>query len=57
MKSQTAYLTFQVPARMAFRNITPEVEDIVRKSGVMEGLCLVKARHGQDTPGRGPCSG
>jgi secondary thiamine-phosphate synthase enzyme len=45
MKSTTEYLTFNVPARMAFVNITPEVEEIVRKSGIKEGLCLVNAMH------------
>ncbi len=45
MKSQTEYLTFNVPARMDFRNITPEVEQVVMQSGVQEGLCLVNAMH------------
>lgn len=45
MKSHTAYLTFDLPARMAFENITPQVEEIVRQSGVREGLCLVNAMH------------
>src|SRR5258708_22471131 len=45
MKSQTEYLTFNVPARMAFLNITPQVEEVVRKSGVQEGLVLVNAMH------------
>src|SRR5438445_4961834 len=40
MKSHTEYLTFNVPARMAFQNITPQVEEIVRKSGGQEGLLL-----------------
>jgi secondary thiamine-phosphate synthase enzyme len=30
---------------MAFRNITPEVADIVARSGIREGLCLVNAMH------------
>jgi secondary thiamine-phosphate synthase enzyme len=38
-------LTFQIPARMGFVNITREVEDLVRESGVREGLCLVNAMH------------
>ena len=37
MKSVTEYLTFNIPARMGFVNITPQVEEIVRKSGVAEG--------------------
>ena len=45
MKSQTAYLTFQVQQRMGFQNITRDVERIVTESGVREGLCLVNAMH------------
>lgn len=45
MKSYTEYLTFNLPARMAFQNITPLVEEIVRKSGVVEGLLLCNAMH------------
>jgi secondary thiamine-phosphate synthase enzyme len=45
MKSHTEYLTFHLPARMAFLNITPQVEESVRKSGVAEGLVLVNAMH------------
>lgn len=45
MKSHTEYLTFTLPARMEFRNITPEVESAVEKSGVQEGLVLVNAMH------------
>jgi secondary thiamine-phosphate synthase enzyme len=45
MKSQTEYLTFLVGSRMGFVNITPKIEEIVRKSGVREGLVLVNAMH------------
>jgi secondary thiamine-phosphate synthase enzyme len=45
MKSRTEYLTFNLPERMAFENITPQVEEIVRKSGVREGLVLCNAMH------------
>src|SRR5499433_1042763 len=45
MKSHTQYLTFNLPARMAFENITPKIEEIVQKSGVREGLVLVNAMH------------
>ena len=45
MKSFTEYLTFNVQARMGFVNITGQVADCVRKSGVQEGLCLVNAMH------------
>jgi len=40
MKSHTKYLTFNVPARMDFVHITPQVQDAVRERGVQEGLCL-----------------
>lgn len=45
MKSHREYLTFNVPSRRDYINITPEVEGVVRKSGVREGLCLVNAMH------------
>jgi secondary thiamine-phosphate synthase enzyme len=45
MKSHTEYLTFNIPARMDFVNITGDVAECVRKSGVQEGLCLVNAMH------------
>ncbi len=45
MKSYRKALTFNIPARMDFRNITPEVEEALRESGVREGLCLVNAMH------------
>ena len=45
MKSRTEYLTFHVPARVGFVNITPRVEEVVRASGVAEGLVLVNAMH------------
>jgi secondary thiamine-phosphate synthase enzyme len=45
MKSLTEYLTFHVPQRRDLINITPEVEALVKKSGVKEGLCLVNAMH------------
>jgi len=41
MKSHAEYLTFNIPARMDFLNITPKIHEIVRKSGVQEGLVLV----------------
>ena len=34
-----------VPTRRAFVNITPQVEALVARSGVKEGLCLVNAMH------------
>ena len=45
LESHTEYLTFTIPARMALRNITAEVEAAVRKSGEREGLVLVNAMH------------
>ena len=41
----TEYLTFNVPSRRGFVNITPQIEKIVQKSGIKEGLCLVNAMH------------
>ena len=45
MKSHTKYLTFNVPSRMDFVHITPDVQEAVKESGVQEGLCLVNAMH------------
>jgi secondary thiamine-phosphate synthase enzyme len=45
MKSVTEYLTFNVHSRRGFVNITSQVEKIVQKSGIKEGLCLVNAMH------------
>ena len=45
MKSVTEYLTFNLPERMAFENITPKIEEILRRSGINEGLLLCNAMH------------
>jgi len=45
MKSFTEYLSFEVPDRLGFVNITETIESFVRISGVKEGLCLVNAMH------------
>ncbi len=45
MKSIRRYLTFNVPNRMDFVNITYKVENILEESGIQEGLCLVNAMH------------
>lgn len=45
MKSLTEHLWFEVPTRRGFLNITPQVEALVRRSGIQEGLCLVNAMH------------
>lgn len=45
MKSLTLYLTMNLPTRMGFLNITPQVQAIVAQSGVQEGLVLCNAMH------------
>jgi secondary thiamine-phosphate synthase enzyme len=45
MKSYRKELWFNAPSRMAFINITGEVEQCLRESGVQEGLVLVNAMH------------
>ena len=45
MKSRTEYLVMELPKRRGFVNLTPEVERVVRESGVAEGLVLVNAMH------------
>lgn len=45
MKSLTEHLWFQTQNRRDYINITSQVEELVRKSGVQEGLCLVNAMH------------
>ena len=45
VKSFRKELWFEVPARRAFLNITPQVEDALRESGIAEGLVLVNAMH------------
>ncbi len=45
MKSLTEHLWFEVPNRRGFLNITATVEELVMRSGVNEGLCLVNAMH------------
>ncbi len=45
MRSYTHYLWFNTKKRQEFVNITEEVQDAVRKSGIKEGLCLVNAMH------------
>ena len=45
MKSYKEYLWFEVTKRQEFINITPKVREIVEKSGIKEGLCLVNAMH------------
>lgn len=45
MKSYRKELWFNIPARRAFVNITPQVQECLRESGIREGLCLVCAMH------------
>ena len=45
MKSLRKYLWFETENRMEFINITPQIQEIIDKSGVKEGLCLVNAMH------------
>ena len=45
MKTYREELWFEIKTRRAYINITPKVEEVLRKSGVREGLCLVNAMH------------
>ena len=45
MKAYTQYLTLNTGKKIEFVNITAEIEEIVRKSQIKEGLCLVNAMH------------
>jgi secondary thiamine-phosphate synthase enzyme len=45
MKSYRKELSFDIPGRRAFVNITPQVEECLRESGVQEGLVLVNSMH------------
>ena len=45
MKSYRKELWFETPHRRDYINITPQVEEALRASGVREGLCLVNAMH------------
>ena len=45
MNSLTDYLTFNTKTRRAFVNITPQIEKLIKKSNIIDGLCLVNAMH------------
>jgi len=45
MKSHTEYLTFNTRKHREYVHITPQVEAIVQRSGVREGMVLVSAMH------------
>ena len=45
MKSHTEYLTFNTKKHREYVHITPQVEAIVQRSGMREGMVLVSAMH------------
>lgn len=45
MKSYRKELWFNVPTRRAFINITGQVRECLRESGIKEGLVLINAMH------------
>jgi secondary thiamine-phosphate synthase enzyme len=45
MKSCTQYLMMNVPRERGFVNITPQVEEALRKSGIKEGILLCNSMH------------
>ncbi|HEX7127357.1 MAG TPA: secondary thiamine-phosphate synthase enzyme YjbQ [Thermodesulfobacteriota bacterium] len=45
MKTRTEYLTFETRSRREYINITDRVAEVVRASGIAEGLVLVSAMH------------
>jgi len=45
MKSYTEYMYFNTPKRRMLVRITDKIRDMVKKSGIKEGFCLVSAMH------------
>ncbi|MDE1155203.1 MAG: secondary thiamine-phosphate synthase enzyme YjbQ [Acidobacteriaceae bacterium] len=45
MKAHTEYMTFHTRKRYEMVHITDEVEAIVRRSGIEDGLCFVSPMH------------
>ncbi len=45
MKSHTEYLTFKTDDHREYVHITPQIESIVYKSGIEDGIVLVSAMH------------
>lgn len=45
MKFHTEYLTFNTKTHRAYVHITPQVEKIVRASGIKNGMALVSTMH------------
>lgn len=45
MKSHTEYLVLHTKTKRAYIHLTPQVESILKKSGIKEGMVLVSAMH------------
>ena len=45
MKSHTEYMVFDTKKRREMVHITNEVEQVVKRSGVQDGLCFVSPMH------------
>jgi secondary thiamine-phosphate synthase enzyme len=45
MKFHTEYLTFHTKKHRTYVHLTPQIESIVGKSGIKEGMVLVSAMH------------
>lgn len=45
MRTYTEYLWFQTQKKREYVNITPQVEEILRKSNISEGMILISAMH------------
>lgn len=45
MKSYTEYLWFNTAKKREYINITPQIDEILKKSQIKEGLVLVSAMH------------
>jgi len=45
MKSYRKEISLFIHARRGFKNITPQVEECLRESGIREGLALVNSMH------------
>jgi len=45
MKAHTEYMTFRTRERYEMLHITPEVEAVVGRSGIVDGLCFVSPMH------------
>lgn len=45
MKAHTEYLSFHTDERYEMVHMTPQVEEIVRRSGIDDGLCFVSPMH------------